>query len=387
MRAQWDSNPRHVDCSSVRTIRVHCSTKLSYGPAQAYLKWKDIKVHLLNLKMGIGAVYMQDSFEKKLVELNRPVRERLASLFDGRERPWEVYGLLSEFLSSEGKLLRPALCLSACGAVGGNAEDAVPAAAAIEMFHNFTLIHDDIEDDSKMRRGHPCMHVKYGLPLALNAGDGLFMMVWRETLRIPGARREEAQKRLLAAFTQVLEGQAIELGWYQSKKWDVDEKEYYRVVEGKTGALIAGACEVGALLGGADAKTCRQMRDFGMGIGVGFQIIDDVLNIAGNVEKYGKEIGGDITEGKRTLMTIRASQMLPAQKSRKLGVILKKETKTAKDVEAAVALLKESGAVESATRSAEEITARAMGNLESLAPNPGRVFLGELAQYITMREK
>ena len=144
---------------------------------------------------------------------------------------------------------------------------------------------------------------------------------------------------------------------------------------------------MGALLGGADAKTCRRMRDFGMGIGVGFQIIDDVLNIAGNEEKYGKEIGGDITEGKRTLMTIRAAQMLPAQKSGKLCAILKKEAKTAKDVEAAVALLKESGAVESAARSAEEITARAMGNLEPLAPNPSKAFLGELARYITMREK
>lgn len=330
---------------------------------------------------------MQDSLENRLNALNRPVRSRLAALFDGKGKPWEVYGLLSEFLSSEGKLLRPALCLSACSAVGGKADDAVPAATAIEMFHNFTLIHDDIEDDSRMRRGHPCMHVKYGLPLALNAGDGLFMMVWRETLRMPGQRREEAQVRLLSAFTQVLEGQAIELGWYHAKKWDVDEKEYYQVVEGKTGALIAGACEVGALLGGADVKTCAKLRDFGMGIGVGFQIIDDVLNIAGDVEKYGKEIGGDISEGKRTLITIRAAKMLPAKKSARLGAILKKARNTDAEVSEAVALLKESGAVESASKTAEEIIARAMGNLDSLPKNSGRELLGELAEYITMREK
>ena len=330
---------------------------------------------------------MQESLETRLIALNRPVRERLSANFDGKGKPWEVYGLLSEFLSSEGKLLRPALCLASCAGVGGKEADAVPAAVAIEMFHNFTLIHDDIEDDSKMRRGHPCMHVKYGLPLALNAGDGLFMMVWRETMRIPGQRREAAQAKLLSAFTSVLEGQAIELGWYHAKKWDVGEEEYLQVVGGKTGALIAGACEVGALLGGADERTCAKMHEFGMGIGVGFQIIDDALNIAGDVEKYGKEIGGDVYEGKRTLMTIRAKEMLPAQKSAKLDSLLKKEKKTAKDVATVVALLKESGAVESATATANGIIKGAMGNLGSLPKNSARELLGELAEYMVMREK
>lgn len=334
-----------------------------------------------------GDGFMQDSFENRLMRMNRPVRERLGALFNGKGRPWEVYGLLSEFLSSEGKLLRPALCLSACAAVGGKEIDAAPAAVAIEMFHNFTLIHDDIEDSSEMRRGHPCMHVKYGLPLALNAGDGLFMMVWRETMQIPGPRREEAQSKLLAAFTQVLEGQAIELGWYHAKKWDVEEKEYYGVVEGKTGALIAGACEVGALLGGADARTCSKMHEFGMGIGVGFQIIDDVLNIAGDVRKYGKEIGGDIREGKRTLLTIRAKEMLQEKKRAQLDVLLKKDSKSQKDVADAIALLKESGAVESALKTAEGMIVDAKGNLGILPKNSGRATLIELAEYITMREK
>lgn len=319
--------------------------------------------------------------------MNRPVRERLAALFDGKQQPWEVYGLLSEFLSSQGKLLRPALCLSSCAAVGGREADAVPAAVAIEMFHNFTLIHDDIEDCSTIRRGKPCMHVKYGLPLALNAGDGLFMLVWRETARIPGKKREEAQMKLLSAFTQVLEGQAIELGWYRSKQWNVREEEYFRVVEGKTGALIAGACEVGALLGGADEETCRRMWDFGMGIGVGFQIVDDVLNIEGDVKKYGKEIGGDICEGKRTLLTIRAKEMLPAEKGKRLDAVLKKEKKTAKDVALALSLLKESGAVESASKTAEERIAHAIGGLDALPRGEWRDFLGELARYVTIRER
>lgn len=337
--------------------------------------------------LAARAGYMADSLEKRLLELNRPVRERMRSLFDGKRKPWEVYGLLSEFLASEGKLLRPALCLSSCMAAGGKREDAVPAAVAIEMFHNFTLVHDDIEDCSVLRRGKPCLHVKYGLPLALNAGDGLFMMVWREAMRMPGARREAAQEALLSSFTQVLEGQAIELGWYHSKNWKVGEEEYYRVVEGKTGALIAGACEVGAILGGADDATCRKMREFGLGIGIGFQIIDDVLNIAGDVKKYGKEIGGDVREGKRTLLTIRASKMLPAAKAKRLMRIFSRDGKTDGEVLEAVSLLKESGAVESASKTAEEHIGRAMRSLRSLPAGASRDFLEELAEYITKRER
>ncbi|MEM4633574.1 MAG: polyprenyl synthetase family protein, partial [Candidatus Anstonellaceae archaeon] len=284
--------------------------------------------------------------EKLIEKINVPVRQRLKELFSKRRHPFEVYGLLSEFMNVEGKLLRPALCLASCEAVGGRKEDAVSAAVAIEMFHNFTLIHDDIEDNSLLRRGKPCLHIKYGLPLALNAGDGLFMMVWKETLAIPGERREEAQRRLLGAFTKVLEGQAIELGWYLKKKWDVKEKDYRVVVEGKTGALISCACEVGGLLGGAEENVCKALGDFGLGIGVGFQIMDDVLNLIGDEKKYGKEIGGDILEGKRTLITIRALNSLGGEKKTRLERLLKKENKGQKDVEAVISLLEESGAIE-----------------------------------------
>jgi len=327
------------------------------------------------------------AIEKQIESINHPVRERMRRLFGVKKAPFEVYGLLSEFMNVEGKLLRPALCLASCEAVGGRREDAAPAAAAIEMFHNFTLIHDDIEDASQLRRGRPCMHVKYGLPLALNAGDGLFMMVWREALEMKGPKKEEAQKRLLSAFTRVLEGQAIELGWYNDRNWDVGEGDYRAVVEGKTGALIAAACEVGGLMGGADEKTCKALREFGLGIGVGFQIIDDVLNVSGDVEKYGKEIGGDIVEGKRTLMTIRAMKSLPKQRKNRLHQIMAKEGKNQEDVVEAIALLEESGAIKSAAATADAEIANALSKLGGLPKTQSRAFLLQLAQYITKRDK
>jgi len=355
------------------------------GPCFLRYKRKDIKVHRLR-EAGLNGMAKND-IETKIARLNEPVCARLDRLFDGKRKPFEVYGILSEFLSLKGKLLRPALCLSACEAVGGKRGNAAPAAAAIEMFHNFTLIHDDIEDDSKLRRGVPCMHIKYGLPLALNAGDGLFMMVWQETQNIPGKNRELAQQRLLSAFTNVLEGQALELGWYHKNKWDVSVDEYYIVVRGKTGALIAGACEVGGIVGGANAAQRRALYDFGMGIGVGFQIMDDALNIVGDEKKYGKEIGGDVSEGKRTLITIRALRNLKGAKRAQLERILKKKKKTSKDVKIAVALLRESGAVEKAVFDARKIVGSALEKLNGLPEGEGRRTLLELAEYIIERKR
>ncbi|MFA6213745.1 MAG: polyprenyl synthetase family protein [Candidatus Micrarchaeia archaeon] len=325
--------------------------------------------------------------EARLAALNVPVQGRLKEIFARKREPASVYGLLSEFLLVEGKGIRPALCLLSCEAAGGERGRAIEAAAAIEMFHNFTLIHDDIEDCSEMRRGRPCMHVKYGVPLALNAGDGLFMMVWREALAIRGPRREEAQEMLLSAFTKVLEGQALELGWHGSGKWDVTEEEYLRMVGGKTGALIAASCEVGALLGGADAKTCGAMSRFGAGIGISFQIIDDVLNIIGDEKKYRKEIGGDISEGKRTLVTMWALRELEGGKRKRLAGILRKNGKSGAEVKEALSLLIESGAPEKAMRYAQARVDSALSELACLPESEARRFLAQLAAYITKRER
>ena len=325
--------------------------------------------------------------ENELVRLNAPVYNRLKEIFSEKQEPAAVYGLLSEFLLVEGKGMRPALCLLSCEAAGGRMEDALKAATAIEMFHNFTLIHDDIEDCSEMRRGKPCMHIKYGVPLALNAGDGLFMMVWRETLSIQSQKRDDAQKRLLFAFTEVLEGQAIELGWHKDDVWDISEKEYLRMVGGKTGALIAVSCGVGALLGGADEKTCKAMTRFGAGIGMSFQIIDDVLNIIGDEKKYRKEIGGDIREGKRTLITMWALRMLPGAKRARLGMLLKKKNKGKEDVEDALLLLRESGAPKKALNYAKTMVGSSLSELECLPDSEARRLLARLTAYITKRER
>ena len=330
---------------------------------------------------------MLPSLEKRLDEVNSPVRRKILSRFSKNKWPREVYGLLSDFFSRKGKSLRPVLCLECCRAIGGREQDALQAALAIELFHNFTLIHDDIEDCSLMRRGKPCLYVEYGVPLALNAGDGLFMTVWQEAMKMPGWRREQAMRMLLSAFTKVLEGQAVELGWYHNGKWDVGEREYYNVVRGKTGALIAASCEVGAFLGGADRRTCRALSEFGMGLGVGFQMIDDVLNVIGNERKYGKEIGGDLQEGKRTLITILALRKLKGREKRRLELILKKRVKSRRELAEAIALLRKSGAPKKVMGVAERIVELAVSKLSVLPESSHKQTLLQLAQYVTERQR
>lgn len=304
------------------------------------------------------------------------------------KKPREVYVLIWDFLDRGGKRFRPALCLLSCKAVDGNPKKILPAAAAVELFHEFTLIHDDLADDSLMRRGKPCLHITYGAPLALNAGDGLFMMVWKSLLNMKTKPEKLffTQKTLLSAFTAVLEGQGIELGWRTDGAWKTTEKDYLEMVRGKTGALISAACEVGAYLGGGTKKQMAALRDFGMNIGVAFQIQDDILNIVGEEKKYKKEIGGDITEGKRTLMVIHFLKRAPKEERDWLIRLLDSHTKDEAEIRKAISLLKKRGSVDYAKKTMEKTAKAAKEKLSCLPKSDTKDALGKLADFLIERE-
>lgn len=314
------------------------------------------------------------------------VEQEMARVVPRNHRPAEVYGLVWDFLDRGGKRFRPALCLSSCLAVGGTVREGLPPAAAIELFHNFTLIHDDIEDSSQLRRGKPCLHILHGLPLAINAGDGLFMMVWRAARRIRTPRAGLAQEKMLDAFTRVLEGQAIELGWHRSNAWDITQKNYLDMVGGKTAALVAASCEVGALLGGGNPKQVRALADYGWRIGVAFQIQDDVLNLVGEEEKYKKEIGGDIREGKRTLMVLHALPRLADEDAHKMRTILGTPATPSGDIDWCIRKMQTTGSIDYASTYAKRLVQRAHEDLKALNPSPAREELEAVADYIIKRE-
>lgn len=215
----------------------------------------------------------------------------------------------SEYLGRGGKGLRPALCLATCRAFGGSFEEALPSAAAIELLHTAFLVHDDVEDDSELRRGEPTLHRSYGRALAINAGDGLAVFALgalRDNERRLGRR---LASRIWSEFDfmarQTVDGQAMELGWQRDGRTNLTPDDYLDLIMKKTCWYTAVLpLRVGALIGSKGAADLKPMLRFGFFLGAAFQIRDDILNLTGSREVYGKELRGDLREGKRTLMLI-----------------------------------------------------------------------------------
>ena len=249
--------------------------------------------------------------EARLGRYREMVRPALLAAVAGREPARYLYGLVAEHLGRAGKGLRPALCLATAEAFGADPRRAVPSAAALEMLHNAFLVHDDIEDGSESRRNRPTLYMEHGVPLAINVGDAmqaLSLGMLKDNLGVLGPA---LTWRVVAEFEHMLleslEGQALELGWIRDNNCDVTEDDYLTLVLKKTcwysfihpcriGALIAG--DRGAVAGSPESAFDR----FGYLLGAAFQIQDDVLNLVGDRDRYGKEIGGDLWEGKRTLI-------------------------------------------------------------------------------------
>jgi geranylgeranyl diphosphate synthase type I len=203
-----------------------------------------------------------------------------------------------------GKRLRPMLCLLACVELGGDPTAALPAASAIELLHNFSLIHDDIEDGDETRRHRPTLWKVWGVPQAINAGDALYTVAYAAMQRL--ARRGIAPQMTLdalgiftAACLALTEGQHLDMGF--EKRNDVTVAEYLRMIEGKTAALVGASVEIGALLGGAAPEQQRAAQRFGVASGLAFQIQDDLLGIWGDPTVTGKAAGNDLLRRKKSL--------------------------------------------------------------------------------------
>ncbi len=221
----------------------------------------------------------------------------------------QLYQMMLDYPRRAGKGLRPALCMLICEVFGGDPERAVNTAASLELLQNWLLIHDDIEDGSELRRGEPCLHQKHGIPMAINVGDALHCKMWELLHRNTGILGHGLAFRILSEFiqlsNQVVEGQHIELSWVNDNRWDLDEEDYLTMCVQKTAWYTCiTPCRVGAIIGGASETEIDGFVELGKAIGIAFQIQDDVLNLIGDVGRYGKEIAGDISEGKRTLVLI-----------------------------------------------------------------------------------
>ncbi|MDD5340661.1 MAG: polyprenyl synthetase family protein [Candidatus ainarchaeum sp.] len=317
----------------------------------------------------------------------RSVEQLMESRLEAEDKM--VYGLLVPFLRRGGKRIRPVLSLLSCGAVGGQYEAAIEPAAIIEMFHNFTLIHDDIEDDSQFRRGEPALQMAYGVPMALNSGDALYTLLWRELtkLKLRPAKLVALQTMYADAFKRVVDGQGVELSWIRGGRFDVSEDEYLAMIGGKTAALMGLSCEAGAFIGGAGKRAGKALRQYGESLGAAFQIQDDVLNVTGSFEKYQKEIGGDISEGKRTLMVVHClSKAGEAERKRLMGV-LSSHSRKQEDINDVIGLLQKHGSVEYARKRAASLVGKAKRSIARFPDNKDKTALLAIADYVIKRDR
>ncbi len=287
-----------------------------------------------------------------------------------------------------GKMLRPSLSLITAEAVGGQKESALKAGSAIELIHTFSLIHDDIMDQDDMRRGMPSVHKVWGDDVAILAGDTLFSKAFEtiinsnQELASP-AQINHALSTVADACVKICEGQALDMGF--EDRFDVTENEYMEMIFKKTGALIAAATKVGAIMGGASDEVIDAMYEYGRLIGLAFQIQDDYLDIASDEETLGKPIGSDIGKGKMTIIAINGLASA-GEDSEKLLEILKDTDNSQEDIDLAIEILTKCGAIDYARNLALDSVSQAKEVLEILPDSSSKQVLADIADFVLERK-
>lgn len=243
--------------------------------------------------------------------------EQQVALFAAQSRqPAELYEPIAYLLGIGGKRARPLLALMGCHLAGGSAEQALPVAMGVEVFHNFTLMHDDIMDQAPLRRGQQTVHERWGSNVAILSGDVMLVQAYELLESLPAAVLPAVLMRFNRVAAQVCEGQQLDMNF--ERREQVQEQEYVEMIRLKTAVLLGYALQAGALVGGADAALCEQLRLFGEYIGIGFQLKDDLLDVYGEQQKVGKQVGGDIIANKKTYLLIKALELARGQQAQQL---------------------------------------------------------------------
>jgi geranylgeranyl diphosphate synthase, type II len=331
-------------------------------------------------------------------ELDRLIAERR------RTGHGPLYDLVAEYPFREGKGLRPAICLAACRAVGGRTDQALLSATALELFHNAFLVHDDVEDDSDLRRGGTTLLASHGASVAVNVGDATNVLAMGPLLDNVAAI---GVRKALLVFRDVermaresVEGQAIELGWIAGDEFDLDDRDYVRMAYKKTcWYTVIAPLRIGVVCGSAPGTpaaleaTLRDLVELGFLAGVAFQVQDDLLNLLADTALYGKEAAGDLWEGKRTVMLLHFMRTAsPAVHERAFRLLTTpRRRKPAREVAWLREAMEEAGSLEHGRRLALEYCERALETdgraLAAAEDNDDRRFLREMLQYVIERVK
>ena len=307
-----------------------------------------------------------------------------------------LYDLAMEYPRRGAKLLRPAICIAICRVLGGDLDAALPSAAVLELYHNAFLLHDDVEDDSEMRRGAPCLHRTHGRAVAINVGDAMLALAMEPLLDNCEGLGVGAAMRVLRIVARMsresAEGQALELDWIRRGEWGLEEEDYLEMVHKKTSwyTFLAPA-QIGAAAAGIRAESAGWLEGFATHLGAAFQIQDDLINLQGDVESMGKEAAGDLWEGKRTLILLHALRRCGLVERRRAHAILAlpRDEKRAEDIAFLMDLIRRQGSMEYAARFAAHHAGIARACLDAalgeMPPSTHRAFLEALVDFVIER--
>jgi geranylgeranyl diphosphate synthase type II len=265
---------------------------------------------------------------KYLAECRAMVLDEIRAMVPQGTRAGRVlYDLMLDYPMRDAKGLRPALCVAACRALGGPLEGALPSAAVLELYHNAFLIHDDVEDRSEKRRDALTLQRLHGVPIAVNVGDAMLALALQPLLdnmhRLDMGRALRILETVAVMARESAEGQAVELDWVRRARWDLADDDYLAMVDQKTGWYsFVAPVRIGAIIAGASAEVIAALEAFAGALGAAFQIQDDVLNLLAREADYGKEIAGDLWEGKHTLILLHALRSMDeGDRARALAIL------------------------------------------------------------------
>lgn len=299
------------------------------------------------------------------------------------QQPASLYEPNEYFLSWGGKRIRPVMCLMGNELFDEIHPDSFELATAIELFHNFTLIHDDIMDEAPLRRGMETVHMKYGLSTALLAGDVMLIKAYDYLNKI----QPQYLHRIIHLFNktarEVCEGQQMDMDFEQSSSVSLDD--YIHMISLKTSVLLAASLEMGAIIGGASEGNCKHLYAFGKNLGIAFQVQDDYLDAFGDPEKFGKDVGGDIRQNKKTFLMLHALEVANAEQRSRLLQLMQQNPQD--KVEQVLQIFRDCNIDEWAKELKDKYLQTALQHLEAIAVRSVRKEpLQELANFLIQRE-
>ena len=312
------------------------------------------------------------------------INEAIAKI-DWKRQPYGLYEPIEYTLAAGGKRVRPQLAMIASHMFGGQDQDVLPAALALEIFHNFTLLHDDVMDHAEVRRGRPTVHVKWNENTAILSGDQMLIEAYKMLSRVPAEKLSKVLQLFNKMATEICEGQQYDVDFESQEHVAIDD--YLLMIRLKTSVLLATALQMGAYIAGADEQAQDALYQFGIHIGLAFQIQDDILDVWGDPATFGKAIGGDIACNKKTFVTLTALQLADEDSRHALHTWLSQTMQdNVEKIAAVTAIYNRLEVRAECEKRVVELTQQALAYLSILPQNAAADQLRQLADKLNTRK-